>query len=239
MAVHYRTKGIFIKKTDRGETDQLFTIYTEDFGKLDILGRAIRKIRSKLRSGAELFYLSEIEFIQGKTYKTLTDALLIDSFQNTRKKLKRLAVVHKIGEVLNGLIKGQEADEKIWQLVYSTFLKLDKEEKNWEFIYYYFFWKILSFLGYEPELHHCVVCQKKIIPGILYFSSGEGGLVCDKCFEEKKEAEEVSQNLIKILRILYSKDWKFVSKLKIGPELEKSLKNISENYLNYILGKTQ
>ena len=40
MAVHYRTYGFLLKKTDRGETDQLFNIYTKDFGKLEILSVA-------------------------------------------------------------------------------------------------------------------------------------------------------------------------------------------------------
>ena len=60
MFIHYRTNGVMIKKKDLGEADQLFTIYTKDFGKLEILGKAIRKISSKLRSGAELFYLFHI-----------------------------------------------------------------------------------------------------------------------------------------------------------------------------------
>ncbi|MBI2041661.1 MAG: recombination protein O N-terminal domain-containing protein, partial [Candidatus Nealsonbacteria bacterium] len=87
MAVHYRTEGIFLKKSDRAESDELFFVYTKDFGGLKVLGKAIRKITSKLKGGAQPFYLSEIEFIQGKTYKTLTDAVLIESFQNIRKDL--------------------------------------------------------------------------------------------------------------------------------------------------------
>lgn len=46
MFVHYRTQGLFIKEEDRGEANQLFTIFTKDFGKLEILGKAIRKISS-------------------------------------------------------------------------------------------------------------------------------------------------------------------------------------------------
>ncbi len=125
MFVHYRTQGFILKKIDRGETDQLFTIYTEDFGKLEILGKAIRKTSSKLRSGAEIFYLSEIEFIQGKTHKTLTDAILIDKFKNLRKSLKRLATAYKISEVLDAMLKGQESDEKIWGLLSEVFEKLN------------------------------------------------------------------------------------------------------------------
>ncbi|NQU82868.1 MAG: recombination protein O N-terminal domain-containing protein, partial [Parcubacteria group bacterium] len=77
---HYRTRGFFLKNEARGEADEIFTLFTSDFGRIRVLGRAIRKITSKLRSGAGLFYYSEIEFIQGKQYKTLTDAVLIDKF---------------------------------------------------------------------------------------------------------------------------------------------------------------
>lgn len=125
MAVHYRTQGIILKKEDLREADRLFTIYTKDFGKLEILGKAIRKIKSKLRGGAEIFYFSEIEFIQGKTYKILTDAVLIENFKNIRKELKRLRIAHLITEALDNLIKGQEKDEKIWNLLNETFNKLN------------------------------------------------------------------------------------------------------------------
>ena len=160
MAVHYRTQGFIIKKTDRGEANQLFTIYTKDFGKLEILGKAIRKIKSKLRGGTELFYLSETEFIQGKTHKTLTDAILIESFPNIRQDLNKLTVAHKISETLDNLIKGEEPDEEIWQLLTETFEKLNKDKL--EIIYYYFLWNLLSILGYQTELYQCLICQKKL-----------------------------------------------------------------------------
>ncbi len=56
MFTHYRTQGIILKKEDRGEADRLFTIYTKDFGKLELLAKGERKIKSKLRGGLELFY---------------------------------------------------------------------------------------------------------------------------------------------------------------------------------------
>ncbi len=146
MFVHYRTKGFILAKIDRGEADQLFTIYTKDFGKLEILGKAIRKISSKLRSGAELFYLSEIEFIQGKIYKTLTDVVLTDSFKGLRGGLGRLSLAFRTSEVLDGLVKGQEPDEKIWQLLNATFEKLSDcslSAVHYSLAYYYFLWNLL------------------------------------------------------------------------------------------------
>jgi len=193
MRTHYRTQGFILKKTDRGEADRIFTIYTKDFGKLEILGKAIRKISSKLRSGTELFYLSEVEFIQGKTHKTLTDVMLIESFPNLRKDLEKLSIAYRISEVLDDLIKGQEADEEIWELLEETFIKLNNlkiENEKLKIIYYYFLWNILSISGYQPELYNCSLCQKKLLPEKLYFNSKEGGIICQNCFKKLKLVEE-------------------------------------------------
>jgi len=234
MFVHYRTLGIILKKEDQGEADQIFTIFTKNFGKLKILGKAIRKIKSKLRAGIQPFYLSEIEFIQGKTHKTLTDTILIEKFQNIRKDLDKLEIASKIAEVLDSLVKGEEADEEIWKLVLETFKELDKHSSSslpYFLIYHYFLWNFLSILGYMPELKNCPLCQKKLIPTNIYFSPEQGGVVCGDCL--KKKGEKINPEIIKILRILIKRDWSILSKLKIKPEYEKDLEKVSEDYLSY------
>jgi len=230
MFIHYRTQGFILKKIDQGEVDRIFTIYTKDFGKLELLAKAERKIKSKLRGGLELFYLSEIEFIQGKTHKTLTDAILIDKFKNLRRDLKRLAIAYKISEVLDNLVKDQEPDEKIWQLLNEVFSKLNSLEiKNskLEILYHYFLWNLLSILGYQPELYNCSLCQKKVTPEKLYFSQKEGGLICPSCFRKigvpSGSGQEVKPETIKILRIILKKDWPTLSKLKIEAKYLKEL----------------
>jgi len=210
MFLHYRTLGIIFKKEDRAEADQLFTVYTKDFGKLEVLGKAIRKISSKLRSGAEIFYLSEIEFIQGKTHKTLTDAILIEKFENLKNNLNKLKIAYKISQVLDNLVSGQEPDEKIWQLLNETFGKLNKLEISnlkLELLYYYFFWNLVSLLGYRPEISNCTIQGKKIN--------------CD---------------IAKIIKVILRKDWQILPRLKIEPNHLKLLKNVSQWYRIKICG---
>ncbi len=203
MFVHYRTRGFILKKEERGEADLLFTVYTKDFGKIEVLGKAIRKTSSKLRSGTEIFYLSEIEFVQGKVYKTLTDAFLIEKFRNIRTDLKKLRIAHKISVISDELIKEQEADGRIWRLFQDVFEKLDnwKNKESLEIIYYYFFWNLVSLLGYQPEIKSDSVCGKKI-----------------------------DADLAKILKIIIKKNWQVLASLKIIPSHLKLLKNISQWY---------
>jgi len=229
-----------LKKEDRGEADRLFTIYTKDFGKLEILGKAIRKTSSKLRSGMEIFYLSEIEFIQGKIYKTLTDAILIEKFQNLRKNLERLEIAYKISEDLDNFVKGEEPDQKIWRLLTEVFEKLNNPQPtthNLQLIYYYFFWNLISILGYKPELYFCPICQKKLMPEKLYFSAKEGGIICQNCSKNIKAAFEIKPEIVKILRKILEKDWKILSRLRNIEEYLKSIETISQNYSSFIFEK--
>ncbi|MFA4998463.1 MAG: DNA repair protein RecO [Candidatus Paceibacterota bacterium] len=238
MFIHYRAQGLILKKDDRGEADQLFTVFTRDYGKIKILGKAIRKISSKLKQGAEIFYLSEIEFVQAKAYKTLTGAIPIDKFKDIRKDLKKLKIAHKISGVLDNLIKGQEADRKLWTLLLDVFQKLNNPSlsaSHFLLVYYYFLWNLFSILGYKPHLYDCSFCQKKLSPDKLYFNSKEGGVICQVCFLKTKLGRRIDQGIIKILRIILDKKWQVLLKLRINSEQEKSLKLVSQNYLRSVL----
>ena len=234
---HYRTQGIFLKKDGRGEADQLFSIFTKDFGKLEILGRAIRKITSKLRSGSELFYFSEIEFIQGKTHKTLTDSILIDKFKGIRENSEKLNLVCQIAEALDSLLGWEQRDKVIWELLNESFRRLNNLKL--EIIYYYFLWNLFSILGHKPELYSCPVCGEKLLPETFYFLPKEGGVVCWKCLEkftkeEKEFSKEIAVDTVKILRLFLSEDWGVLPRIKITEETKRNLKEISEFYLCYL-----
>lgn len=241
MFTHYRTKGIFLKQEGKGEADQLLTVFSEDFGKIEVLGRAVRKITSKLRSGADIFYLSEIEFIQGKNYKTLTDALVIEKFENIRNNPEKLETAYRIVEILDFLTGYEEQDQKIWKLLRENldFLNNLIIQPFNHLSFYFFFWQLISILGYYPELYHCSVCGKKLLPEIFYFSPKDGGVVCWQCFknfeaESKKQAEEIKVNTVKVLRLLPQKPIRAFVKIKLEKKEMENLERISELYLDFL-----
>lgn len=234
MAVHYRTNGLILKKIDKGENSRVFSFYTENFGKVDVLARAQRKIKSKLRGGLREFSISEIEFIQGKNHKTLTDAILIKDFKNIRNDLRISKAAHRIFEISDILLNGEEKDERTWNLLTETFEKLDNN-LSFKIVIYYFFWNFLATLGYEPQLYNCSRCQKKLIPNKLYFSFKNGGVVCGQCVV-KNEDKEIDLNIVKLLRLILKKDWETLNKLKIDESTKKVLGTISSGYFSWVSG---
>ena len=247
MTTRYRTHAFVFKKIDRNESDRVFSVFTDNFGRLDIFAKAIRKNASKLRSGIDIFFMSEIEFIQGKSRKTLTDAAIIEKFNNIPQDLEKFEIANKIGEVLDNFIKGEEKDREIFNLIHETFFKLNDcalNPKPYALTYYYFLWNVLSLLGYHSEVQKCANCRGKLNPYNIYFSSAEGGVICGNCAStEKTEGPEgapfgsrrINSDIVKLLRIILKKEWQILSKLKIEPSSQKLLSEISDNYYSYIL----
>jgi DNA repair protein RecO (recombination protein O) len=235
MALKHRTRGFVFKKSDINESDRMFSVFTDDFGRLDIFAKAIRKITSKLRNGIDIFFLSEIEFIQGKNKKTLTDAIVIKKFSNIAQDLEKLKIVNQIGEILDNFIKGEEKDEEIFSLINETFIKLNNFQfpiSNFQFLYYFFLWNAFSLLGYRSEVQICAGCHEKLIPYDIYFSSEEGGVICKECSNKNKFVQKINSDIVKILRLILKKDWQTLSKLKIEPVSQKLLEDISKSAIH-------
>ncbi|MEK7658398.1 MAG: DNA repair protein RecO [Patescibacteria group bacterium] len=238
MAVHYRTKGLIFKENNWAEADKVFSIFTCDFGRLEVFAKAIRKITSKLRGGIEIFSLSEIEFIQGKNRKTLTDAVFINNFNNIAHDLEKLRIASKVIQALDNFVKGQEKDEKIWNLIIDIFEKINSpllSQEKYQLTYYYFIWNFFSILGYKPEVSKCAICQKKLNPYNLYFCNQEGGIICKNCFSKKRDVKKINSSIVKVLRLFFKKDWQTIQKLKIEFSLINLLKEVSEDYYLYLL----
>ena len=234
MFTYFRTKAFFLKEKEYGEDSKIFDVFTKNFGKIKVFGKAIRKVKSKLRAGTEIFSVSEIEFIQGKIHKTLTDVVLIDKFENLKINNK-FQIVSKISKDLEKLVHGEEKDNKIWELLEKTFRRLNTNAKisDWQLkiIYYFFFYNLISILGYKPELYYCHICHKKLSKENIYLFSKKNGIICESCFQKmnkikKKEYLNININSIKILRIILKKDWKTLQRLKIKQEDKDNLNNL-------------
>lgn len=236
MFVHYKTNGVFLKKIDKGEADQLFTIYTKDFGRVEVCAKGIRKMTSKLRSQARLLSLSEIEFIQGKAGKTLTDSCIAEKFETIGGNLEKTETAGNITSLLDLTLKGQEKDERIWQKLLEAlgFLKTAKAGEA-GIVYHHFFWGFMACLGYRPQFEVCCFCKKKPAGSVLYFMPSEGGVSCGSCRSHKEPGCLIDQGILKILRLFQTKNLEAASMIKLTPRQEDALKQVSVSFLSTIL----
>jgi DNA repair protein RecO (recombination protein O) len=218
MFNRYRTQAFFLKEKERGENDKIFTAYTEDFGLITLFAKGVRKKEAKLRFGTSFFSLKEIEFIEGRQYRTLTDIQIVEKYDSARKNLEKNALIVRALQEIDSLIKQEEKDEKIWKLLKSFFREINQAEKCFLSFYFHFIWKSFSFLGYSPKLDFCS----------QDFSSTEGGLIKQ---DFSNQGIKVSKKIIDMLRVFSEESFNF-KEIEINDQEKKELKELTEKYFS-------
>ncbi len=186
MFTHHYVEGLVVSETAKGESDKIFNIYTREFGKISLLGKSIRKEKSKLKMNLQLFSHVKVGFIEGRVYNTITDVSSVSVFKNAKNHLGKLSLFYRISELMLSFMKGEEKDEKVFTFLLNAFQKINETElsvKELELFYCFFSFQILRLLGYEPRIQSCILCRKGIKKE-CYFDSKRGGVVCNKCFKK-------------------------------------------------------
>ncbi len=101
-----QTMGIVLSRVDYGEADRIVTVLTGNDGKITLMAKGVRKVRSKLAGGIELFSISELLYVPGKgSIGTLVSARLIEHASSVTSDVQRtmfgydmLKMMHKITE---------------------------------------------------------------------------------------------------------------------------------------------
>lgn len=85
-----RTKAIVLKRTDYGEADRILQLLTPE-GKFSVMAKGVRRSKSKLAGGVELFSVSEVVIHEGKgELGILTSAKLLEHYDAFVRDLELL-----------------------------------------------------------------------------------------------------------------------------------------------------
>lgn len=149
----FQTQGIIINEDERGESDRVLTVFTENFGKLRLYANGSRKIKSKLAGRLALFNHANIYFIRGKKREIITDAYALNSFIKTRQDFGRVKIAFYIGALIDNLVAASECDKKLWTAIFWIFENLESgvvDNENNVFLRLFEI-KMLDYLGYLPD----------------------------------------------------------------------------------------
>ena len=243
MAESQNSEALIIKRNDWRESDSRVVLYTKNFGKLSFVARGAKKMRSKIAGHIEPISLVDAMILKGKAFDYLGSAITKQAYLNIKSDLNALYFVGAAFSLFDTQVKEAAPDEELHRFLISwletvekrTETELNKEEG--ELLYDYFVLRLMTLLGYKPELYYCVACQQKIEPGDNFFNLRLGGLIDPKCLTENKlkylpnELFKISNDAIKVLRLLTESD--IFPNIKIETELLRELGRIAKLMVDF------
>lgn len=146
------TTAIVLARTNYGEADRIVTVLTPDYGKLRLIAKGVRRIKSKLAGGIELFSVSHITFIKGRgDISTLVSARLERHYGNIVSDIGRVQLGYDLIKLLNKTIE-DEAEKEYFELLEHAFQALDDPANSEELVRMWFMAQLLRQGGHMPNL---------------------------------------------------------------------------------------
>jgi DNA repair protein RecO len=190
------TQGIVLSRTDYGEADRILHFLTPDHGKLTGIAKGVRKSKSKLAGGIELFSTSELSFIVGKSeIYTIISARLIKHFGNIVKELNRTNTGYETIRLLNKATEDYP-EAAYFNLLAQTFEALGNLDLDPKITDVWFKMQLVKLAGHTPNL-------KTDCEGAVLLQNGFYNFNFDNmCFEPEDPQKAVfNANHIKFLRL--------------------------------------
>ncbi len=164
-----RTMAIVLTRVDYGEADRILTVLTATEGKLSLIAKGVRKIKSKMAGGIELFSLCELTYIPPKSsLGTLVSARLVRHFGMITRRLERTMLGYELIGLLHKVTE-EVAEPAYYDLLEQTFFVLDDHTVSVEFIRLWFYAHLLRLAGHTPNLLRDVTGDKLVAEGRYRF----------------------------------------------------------------------
>ena len=146
------TTAIILSRTDYGEADRIITLLTPEYGKLRLMAKGVRRIKSKMAGGIELFSVSQITFLQGKgDMGTLISTRLEKHYGHIINDIDRTMLGYELIKQLNKATEDQPEAE-YFELLQTAFAALDDPDIDLELIQLWFGAQLLRQAGHTPNL---------------------------------------------------------------------------------------
>jgi DNA repair protein RecO (recombination protein O) len=236
------TAAIVLNRQPYRENDSLVSVYTLDFGKLNLIARGTSKTKSKLAGHLEPFSRVDIMIIRGRGLDYIGGASLADAYSGLREDLNKIFFAGQAISVFNRFVKENQADSGLffllvdWLELVNDYPVANFSRFNGELCLVFFELKMLAELGYSPELETCLSCHKKVVAGGNYFNLQNGGLVCGDCAKVAEAGPElltISDDCIKLWRFMSDNALDIAPKLKLNHKLIKELSNLMKGFISF------
>lgn len=177
------TDGIVLDSREHGESDLIVTLFCRDSGRITAIAKGARKSLRRFVNKLELFSFLRVNLRQrnANSLALLEEADLHAGFIQLRQELKRYTAASVIREFTLLATREGEADERLYSLLLWALHHLDLGSPHLQVVLL-FLLKFYDYVGYRPELAHCVHCAASTNSGRRFgFGTIAGGVVCEHC----------------------------------------------------------
>ncbi len=182
MAIE-KTEGLVLRRTDYSNTSLIVSLYTRQYGRLDVIAKGARRDKSSFHGVLDLANHVQVVYYRHARagIHTLSECSLLDDFPGLRTELFRFYAGSNVLELISSLTVADDRHLDLFELALGGLSALSAG-RNPAASLVIFQTDLLRLLGYLPVFFECVSCGKSVLADKkVFFSVLKGGSLCLAC----------------------------------------------------------
>lgn len=199
------TRAIVLRRTNYGEADRILQLLTPE-GKRSVMARGVRKEKSRLAGGIELFAITDVVIGDGKgELGILTSARLVYFYRHIMQDYDRMQFAYA---AIKWVTKASEmVDEPEWyDVLAEVYMGLDVHSIELSLVQTWFYLHYATLLGHELSLFHDTSGDKLAADQKYRYDEGDQGL-------RSTPNGELTSEHIKLLRLIATRPLKTLAQI--------------------------
>ncbi len=215
MAVSLTTRAIILRRTNYGEADRILTILTPEHGQLAVMAKAVRRAKSKLAGGIELFAICELGLVKSSSVTngmwTLTSSRIIVFYDQLMLDYDRLQFGYEAIKQISRLSNAVDTPE-LYQVLAGVLASLNSHLIDLRLIKAWFSLHLARLKGSELNLL-TDSNGMKLVEDVSYDYD-----IAEQAFVYLDGGGRYDTETIKLLRLLSANPASILTRLKIENE---------------------
>lgn len=230
--------GVVIKEVNLKESDKIITVFTKEMGKVQLYAKRARDIKSPFLAGTQLCVNADFLYTSKGNINFLNQISILNAFPKIRFDIDKLYYAMYFLEFLDKTVELESPSEEMYDFLVKTLQRLNDAKEDIKLIRIIYELKMLSMLGYAPEVTRCIRCDSDIESDFYYFSLDDCGVLCEDCVEKNDRVIKASKTTIYAMQYIIYIELNKIFLFTLDSKILRELKEITDELLKINICQT-
>jgi len=178
-----KSQAVVLHSRPQGETSKIINLFALDFGKMSVIAKGARSIKSRFGGALEPFTHIDMVYYRKETRELqfLSQADIIEPFTAIHKQLGKMALASIVCEMIERHEVPGHASPRLFHMLLETLTGLNENEKGLRNFVRAFALHFAHLSGFKPELQRCSHCGRISKGEAVWFNYELGSFACSAC----------------------------------------------------------
>lgn len=230
----FKAEGVVLHTDDFGDANRVVTLFTKEYGKMEVNAYGCRRMKSPLSGATQIFNHIAVELSRGAKVETIREADILHFYKNLTTDIERLSYAALFFEIVNRMTLPKMPEVEIYNLLVKSLPVFDS--RNPRIAALIGECQFMQYCGVQLNFTNCVHCGEKIF-GDAGISLEDGGAVCMDCVEKSADVSSYPEALRLTFEKMLQFDWQEKTQLTFKPKQILAAERFFLDYVHMVIGK--